>query len=270
MFRIAIPVFLFIVLFSSCRSTRKIQTAIIKKDTTTVAVTGNAHEDTVRIIHDIYDNLLKNHIDFKTFSAKINIDYVDADDKNYNVNANLRMYKDSAIWISITAIFGIEGLRVYITRDSVKILDKQNKLYTGRSVSYLQDVAKLPLTLSVLQDLLIGNAVYLDSNIVSYSRYDDHVSLLSIGSLFRNLLTLSNSTKFIERSKLDDVDITRSRTCDLTYSDYQNKNGSNFATVRKITIAEKKKLDVRLEFKQFDFNGELTFPFTIPKNYKRN
>ena len=270
MFRITISAIIFIALLSSCRSTRKIQTAISKKDTIAIASTGNAHEDTIQFIRGTYAGIMKNHIDFKTFSAKINIDYVDADDKNYNVNANLRMYKDSAIWISITAIFGIEGLRVYITKDSVKILDKQNKLYTGRSVSYLQEVAKLPLTLSLLQDLLIGNPVYLDSNIVSYSRYDDHLSLLSIGSLFRNLLTLSNSTRFIERSKLDDVDITRSRTCDLTYSEYENKNGTNFATVRKITIAEKKKLDVRLDFKQYDFNGELTFPFSIPKNYKRN
>lgn len=270
MFRLTIPALLFIAVLASCRSTRKIQTAIIKKDTTVTAVTGNVHEDSIAFIHTAYDDILKNKIDFKTISAKINVDYVDADDKNYNVNANLRMYKDSAIWISITAIFGIEGLRVYITKDSVKILDKQNKLYTGRSVSYLQDVAKLPLTLSILQDLLIGNPVYLDSNIVSYSKFEDHLSLLSIGSLFRNLLTVSATTKLMERSKLDDVDITRSRTCDLTYSDYENKNGINFATVRKITIAEKKKLDVRLEFKQYDFNSELTFPFSIPKNYKRN
>ncbi|MES1221882.1 MAG: DUF4292 domain-containing protein, partial [Bacteroidota bacterium] len=186
MLRIIIPVILFVTVMASCRSTRKIQTAIIKKDTIVTAVSGNAHEDSMLFIHNTYGDILKNHIDFKTSSGKINIDYVDADDKNYNVNANLRMYKDSAIWISITAIFGIEGLRVYITKDSVKILDKQNKLYTGRSVSYLQEVAKLPLTLSVLQDLLIGNPVYLDSNIVSYSRYDDHLSLLSIGTLFRN------------------------------------------------------------------------------------
>lgn len=269
MYRLLIPA-VFIILFSSCRSTRKIQTAIIKKDTTAVSASGNLKEDSIRFIQDTYSQIQKNHIDFKTFSAKVNVDYVDADDKNYNVNAQIRMYKDSAIWISVTAIFGIEGLRVYVTNDSVKIIDKQNKLYTGRSVSYLQEVSKLPLTLSILQDLLIGNPVFLDSNIISYSAYENHLSLLNIGSLFKNLLTVSAAGKLIERSKLDDADITKSRTCDLTYSDYENKKGVNFATVRKITIAEKKKLDVRLEFKQYDFNEELTFPFAIPKNYKRN
>jgi len=269
MYKLLVPV-IFIALLASCRSTRKIQTAISKKDTTAVSVTGNAKEDSIRFIHETYEQIEKNHIDFKTFSARINVDYVDADDKNYNVNAQLRMYKDSAIWISVTAIFGIEGLRVFITPDSVKIIDKQNKLYTGRSVSYLQEVSKLPLTLSILQDLLIGNPVFLDSNIISYSIYQNHISLLNIGSVFKNLLTISAPDKLVERSKLDDADITKSRTCDLTYSDYENSKGPNFPTVRKITIAEKKKLDVRLDFKQYDFNGELTFPFSIPKNYKRN
>lgn len=261
----------FILVLASCRSTKKIQTAIIKKDSTSVAVPViNGKEDSIRFMQETYSEVLKNHIDFTSFSAKINVDYVDGDDKKYNVNATLRMQKDSAIWISVNAIFGIEALRVYVTPDSVKILDKQNKLYTARSVSYLQEVTKLPLTLNILQDLLIGNPVFLDSNIVSYSASDENISLLNAGLLFKNLLTVSATGKFIQRSKLDDADVSRSRTCDLTYSDYENKKGVNFSTVRKITIAEKKKLDIRLDFKQYDFNETLTFPFSIPKNYKTN
>ena len=270
MYKLLIAV-VFIVSLSSCRSTRKIQTAIIKKDTTvSVLPSANAKEDSIKFIQDTYTQVIKNHIDFTTFTAKINVDYVDADDKKYNVNANLKMYKDSAIWISVTAIFGIEGLRVFVTKDSVKIIDKQNKVYTARSVSYLQEVSKLPLTLPILQDLLIGNPVFLDSSIVSYSTNEGHISLLNIGIIFKNLLTVSASDKVVERSKLDDADISRSRTCDLTYSDYETKKGPRFATTRKISVAEKKKLDIRLDFKQYDFNEELTFPFSIPKNYKRN
>ena len=68
MFRFIVPaIILSGVLLSSCRSTRKIQTAISKKDTA-VSVSGNAHEDTVQLIHDTYVGILKNHIDFKTFS----------------------------------------------------------------------------------------------------------------------------------------------------------------------------------------------------------
>jgi outer membrane lipoprotein-sorting protein len=44
----------------------------------------------------------------------------------------------------------------------------------------------------------------------------------------------------------------------------------HFATKRRISIAEKKKLDIRLDFKQYAFNETVSFPFSIPKNYSTN
>ena len=258
----------FVYLLTSCRSTKKIQTAISKKDTTELSKGLNAKADSVRYIQAALQQLKQNYINFSTFSAKINVDYVDAEDKNYNVNVFVRMYKDSVIWVSVNAIFGIEALRAYITKDSVKILNKANKEYSARAVSYLQEVTALPLNLSTLQDLIMGNPVFLDSNIVSYSRSGNTVSLLSIGTWFKNLVTVNEDNKIIQRSKLDDADPARNRTADLTYSDYENKKGVYFSTKRKISIAEKKKLDIKLEFKQYEFNESLTFPFAIPKNYK--
>src|SRR5262249_48048765 len=143
---------------ASCRSTRNIQTAITKKDTviTEVAAIDHRHEDSMSVIRENYSNLLKSRLDFTTFSAKIDVDYEDGDSKKYNVTAHVRMYRDSVIWVSITAILGIEGLRAYITKDSVRLLDKQNKIYTARSLAYLQEVSDLPLDLLSLQELLIG------------------------------------------------------------------------------------------------------------------
>lgn len=259
----------FILVFASCKPTKKIQTAINKKDTVAVAVVDHAKEDSIRFIDDMYHAILSNHIDYKTFSAKIDVDYVDADDKKYNVNAFLRMYKDSLIWIDIHAFLGIDALKALISKDSVKILDKQNKLYTARSIEYLKEVSRLPVDLPILQELLVGNPIFLDSNIVSYTKFDNSVSLLSIGKIFKNLITI-NGDKLVQRIKLDDINELRNRTGDLTYDDYENKQGVNFSKTRKITFAEKKKLDLRLQFKQYNFNEDLTFPFSIPKNYKTN
>jgi len=118
-------------LFASCRATRNIQTAVAPKDTIAVTapviVKENKKEDSVKFIQETYTNVKGNTIDFTTFSAKIEVDYADAEGKKYNVNANLRMYKDSVIWVSITAIFGIEGLRALITPYSLKNLDKKKE-----------------------------------------------------------------------------------------------------------------------------------------------
>jgi Domain of unknown function (DUF4292) len=258
--------------FCSCRLTKKIQTAITPKDTVIVVTAPviNHKEDSVNFIRENYKQILSNHISYATFSAKIDVDYEDAEGKKYNVNAHIRMYKDSAIWVSITGPLGIEGLRAYITTDSVKVMDKQNKSYIARSVSYLQEVTELPLNLASLQDLLIGNPVFLDSNIVSYSKSADAVSLLSNGTFFKNLFTIGETDRLTQYSKLDDMDELKNRTCYLTYSDYENKKGVNFSTKREISVVEKKKLDIKLNFRQYDFNETLSFPFSVPKNYKRN
>ncbi len=260
-------------LLVSCRSTRKIQTAISKIDTTTtvpVVIADHSHEDSLAFIRENYLTVMNNRNNYTTFSAKIDVEYEDGDGKKYDVNAHLRLYKDSVIWVSITAILGIEGLRAYITPDSVKLLDKQNKVFIARSVSYLQEVTELPLDLGSLQDLLVGNPVFLDSNIQSYSRTGGAISLQCNGDFFKNLFTIGENDKLMQSSKLDDLDGSRNRTCYLTYSEYENKKGVNFPTVREINVSEKKKLDIKLEFRQYDFNETLSFPFNVPKNYKRN
>lgn len=264
--------FVLIILMASCRSTRQIQTAISKKDSVVVVITPPDVKinDTPQLIQSTLEKLKSNRIDFRTFTAKVNVDYRGADGKKYDVNANIRMYRDSAIWISANAILGIEAMRVLITRDSVKLVDKLNKTYTARSVDYLQDVTSLPLDLFTVQDLIIGNPVFLDSNVISYSNSNNQISLLSIGEWFKNLITLNEGDKALLHSKLDDADLTRNRTADLIYTDYENKKGIPFSTKRRISVAEKGRLDILLDFKQYDFNQEVSFPFSIPKNYERN
>jgi hypothetical protein len=270
--KFVIPLIVTIILLG-CKSTKTIQTAISKKDTTTtilVPVPDKSKNDTMVMINNTLRRIAQNTIQFKTFSAKVNTDYKSGDGKSYNVNATVRMIKDSAIWISANALLGIEAMRVLITKDSVKLLDKLNKTYTARSVSYLQDVTDLPLDLKILQDLIIGNAVFLDSNIVSYSNGNNVINILSVGRWFKNLLTLNSDNKTLLHSKLDDADIARNRTADLTYSDYDDRYDFPFSTHRKIIVAEKKRLEITLDFRQYSINPSINLSFPVPKNYERN
>ena len=271
--KLLIYVFVLVMAVSSfsCKTTRKISTAIAKKDTAQAALVDNPHEDSIRFIKEAYSKLQDNKIDFKTFSAKIKVDYWDKDGKGPDLTAFLRVKKDSVIWLSINAtLLSIEVFRVMITPDSVKVLNKKDKEVQLRSVGYIQDMAHLPLDFNTLQDIFIGNPVYLDSNIVSYKKEPQVTTLLSIGSFFKNLVTIQNDDYHLIHSKLDDVDAMRNRTGDLIYGDYQNNSGIKFATSRTITVSEKAKLEVQLNYKQYSFNENLDYPFNIPKNYKKN
>jgi len=263
---------------AGCRSAKKIQKVIAtpstaRKDTVTtvapVAPLEDRHADSVKVIQQTVNGLVRNRIDFQTFSSRMKVHYEGSDGKDYEFNAFIHIKKDSMIWVSINAALGIEAFRLLITPDSVKILDKLKKIARLRSVSFLQEEIHLPVDFRTMQDLLMGNPIYLDTtNILFYKKDASGISLLSVGDLFKNYLTLNNDNT-IRHCKLDDVDPMRARTCDLTYGDYEQRDSLRFSTFRKISVAEKTKVDIELGYKQYKFNENLSFSFTIPKNYRR-
>src|SRR5688572_9124571 len=204
-----------IAILTSCRSAKKLGTAMAKKDTVirvTVDTNGMKRNDTLNMIRSTLQKLEANQINYKTFSAKLDVDYRGFDDKNYDLNVNIRMHKDSIIWLNVNAtLLSIDVMRMIITKDSVKLLNKRDKIYTARSVDFLQDVTQLPLDLKTVQDLIIGNPVFVDSNIVSYSTGNGITSLLSVGEWFKNLISLSDPGNTLIHIKLDDADVIRNR-----------------------------------------------------------
>lgn len=270
-FSIAAASLLLILVFSACRSTKKLQQAIIKKDTvvTVVPEVLPTHVDTVRMVNDLLTSVQKNRIEFKTFSAKIKVDYFNSKGKQPDFVANVRMKKDSLIWLSLGNELGIEGFRVLITPDSIKVLDKLANTYQVRPLSHIQELSQIPFAFSDLQNLLVGNPVFFNrDSITSYTRNDRGFTLLSVDALFKNLISINNNF-LVEKSKLDDNDPARNRTCDLIYTEYENKAGIPFSSYREIFISQQNKLDVQLKFKDYKFNEELSFPFSIPKKFKR-
>jgi hypothetical protein len=259
-----------LVLLASCRSSRTISKAVGKKDTTArVVIPDTQILDTQQNITNALMQLQGNHVGFTTFNAKVGVDYKGTDGKGHDVNATIRMYKDSAIWVSVNAILGIEALRLLITKDSVKLVNKLEKTYARRGISFLQEATSLPLDLYTLQDLIIGNPVYVDSNIIRFSAGNGVVSMVSLGSLFKNLLTLNSADKSILHSKLTDTDPFHNRTAELSYDEYENKKGPLFSTKRQIIVSERGRLEVKLDFKNYNFNEPVSLPFSIPKNYTR-
>lgn len=266
--RFILTIVFFIAVLYSCRSSKKLQSAITKKDTLVTVLINPAATDSARLVHETFEKIRANHIDFETFSSKIKVQYKDNKQRNYDFNAFVRIQKDSIIWLSINAAFGIEAFRVFITPDSVKVMDKLDKNVQYRSVEYIREIVQLPVDFYTLQSLIVGNPVYLDSTqVLMYRERESSVSLSTMGDFFKQLLSIRKDDYAVLHSKLDDVDPGRSRTADFTYNDYITTGGRLFSTSRKITVAEKTRLDVSLEYKQVEFDKPLSYPFNIPRNY---
>jgi hypothetical protein len=271
---------------AGCRSTRTLRKVIATpaphRDTTVLRVQDSTlpardlHADSIAVIRAAVSGLAHNHIDFRTFSGVMRVHYQGNNGQDNELNAVVKIKKDSVIWIEVYAkVVGtvpFKVLQVLITPDSVKIVDRKDKFVLLRSVSYLQEQVRLPVDFGAIQDILIGNPVFLDTaNILYYRTETKGLSLFSVGHFFTNFLSL-NPDRTMGHSKLDDVDPLRARTCDITYGDYDygGPAPAPFSTYRKISVAENGKVDIEIGInKHYKFNEPLGFEFSLPKNYKR-
>ena len=260
------------IVFYSCRPAKKvqkIQTAISKKDTGQLVMLNKRAADSINQKKLMFKKVIANNISYNTFNAKVRVEY-DGKEGGDEATAFIRIKKDSLIWLSLRGALGIEGFRVQVTKDSVKVMNLLKKTIQLRSIAFLQEMTELPFDFKTLQDLIIGNPVFIDSNIVSYKMdANNNLNILMSGEYFKHLVTLDNTNFNLLHSKLDDVDAARNRTCDITLSGYDRSTGVAFSTQRNISVAERSKLDIKLDFKQYAFNQPTTFPFNIPKNYKK-
>ena len=73
-------------------------------------------------------------------------------------SGTLRMRRDSTIWISASALMGIENLRALITQDSVVLINRMDQTYLAETLVETCHGASLPpMTLHEFQAMLLGN-----------------------------------------------------------------------------------------------------------------
>jgi hypothetical protein len=109
----------------------------------------------------IMRNMEENMLDYQWFSAKVSTES-DINGDKMNFKTNLRMRKDSIIWMSISPALGIEVARMIVTPDSVKFIDKWNDKYYLGTHEFIEDKVNIELDFGMLQDLAIGNPILYD------------------------------------------------------------------------------------------------------------
>ncbi len=143
---------------------------------------------------------------FDYVGMKLSAD-LDRDGKTTSFKANVRMKRDSIIWVSISPALGVEVVRMVVTPDSVKYVSKVpgDKHYYLGDFSVIADVAGVELDFRTMQDLLVGNAVFLDKQEDKYeSRIQDQQYVL-ISKLDRKLRKVLNAD---EKNMVPDTHFT--------------------------------------------------------------
>lgn len=92
-----------------------------------------------------------------TVNGKVNINV----GKEFGSSMQMKMVKGKSISISIRPMLGIEMIKMYITSDSIYMLDKMNKRYVAENLSRFTQ--GIPFDITTMQDLFLNRIFTLNN-----------------------------------------------------------------------------------------------------------
>ena len=181
-----------ILLTAACANVKKVQVIqnalAVKVLPDSAALAEKARLDSVLMVKGIVRNIANTKVDFKTMNAKVKMDYETISDKKSFI-ANISIQKDSGIYITMRFDLGIIGVKAFINKDSIFLSFPQDKKIERHPLSYLQELVKIPLSYQTIEDLVIGNPIFMDSiDIISYKVVNERLQVSLVGKLFKNLI----------------------------------------------------------------------------------
>ena len=105
----------------------------------------------------------KASLEWNWLGLKLDAD-INANGNKDSFTLNVRMCKDSAIWVSLTPALGVEAARVFMTPDSVKMISKVplNKFVYEGDYSDFQKSLGVPLDFYSMQEIFSGVPLGID------------------------------------------------------------------------------------------------------------
>lgn len=103
------------------------------------------------------------HSNFQWMSAKIQVEIVSGDTtltsqpSPLNLSGTIRMRRDSTVWISLSALLGMESVRAMVTQDSVFVINRMGQNYLAEPNTKVGKRFRVPTSLTEVQSLLLGN-----------------------------------------------------------------------------------------------------------------
>lgn len=257
-----------------CKSKQKTQNPI-------VSVPITAEEAIIADSPDsLFGAIINANAPLKWFSAKVDAS-TNVDNKSNNFNANLRMKIDSAIWLSISPALGIEVARAYITRDSLKFINRINGTFFIGNYAYLNNLLQIEVNFDMIQSILIGNA-YLHYTVENYASAKDEQGLilstlkkrkirrgseLELPQILTQEIWYSPSQNKITRMEMQDY--RPIRRFSVVYPSFITEQEIKVPSRMLIQAQAAKPVSIDLALSRIAVNQVQNLPFSIPKNYEQ-
>jgi hypothetical protein len=210
-------------------------------------------------------------IQFEYFHGKARMVLRDAN-KEREVKANIRVRKDSVIWMTFSVI-GVQGGKALINKDSITIVSNVDKEYYVFEYEELSKRYNFKIDYEIIQSAMLGNLLF--------PRKEDDV-IIEESSMFllkqhANTVDIVNYVNAASM-KVEKIDMKENNTNNslvINYSNFQPVQDRLFPYNGTISLFYKTMAGVLNTTVIFEYNKaevgdkELKFPFNIPKRYVR-
>lgn len=215
----------------------------------------------------ILTEIEEHQIQYSTFKGKAKTK-LNINKDSFNATLNTRIKHKEAIWISITALLGIEVARVLITPNRVQIINRLEKEYIDKPFNYIYNYTSKEFSFNELENLLNGKMMSFAIN--------------------KETLVLATLNGFELQGIQEDIDFTMQIENDYTLKNaifLQTANGQKLSTyyddyeiiqsqktpksVQIIINTDNLNLDAHMNYNSISFNEAFELPFSVPSGYKK-
>jgi len=215
--------------------------------------------------------LIVDEVDFEYFHGKARMILRDAN-KEREVKANIRIRKDSVIWMTFNVI-GIQGGKALINHDSITIVSNVDKEYYVFDYKELSKRFNFEINYNVIQAAMLGNLI-MPREDDDDAKQESSVYLLRQHSGTVDVLNFINAASMkLEKVEMKETNTSNSLT--INYSNFQPVGNKIFPYNGTINLFYKATAGLLNTTIIFDYSKaevgdkELKFPFNIPKRYER-
>ncbi len=232
----------------------------------------------------LFGKLKEKELKFDWFSAKFSAEYSNKGKKN-SFSGQIRIRKDSLIWISLTPMLGIEAIRLMISQDSVKLINRLNDTYFIGDYEYVNQFLNTNIDYDLMQAILLGNDLQFYEGGKFRASIDHGEYKLATGERLKLRKFVRNSQEklriFIqniwldpENFKITHVDIKEIRRDNIklesTYKTFEKIGEQLFPKKMTYTIWADNTIRIKADFSKMVIDAPLVFPFKIPASYQRS
>ncbi|MEM7549024.1 MAG: DUF4292 domain-containing protein [Bacteroidota bacterium] len=212
-------------------------------------------------------------MDFEFFSSKSKIEFRN-ERSDVKATANMRIRRDSLIWIQLSATLGLEAARCLISMDSIIIVDRVNKEYQVFDYASISEKFHFDIDYHLIQSILLGETPKEKQPSDAVQKTDDYFILQQETGDFLIENYFNNKTMLLDQVKLEDMESQRKLQLSYGQFDYLEEYIFPFKGLMLLEYftddGVKHKTTMTIDYSKAEVEDKpLRFPFNIPQKYTK-